>query len=82
MKRLGCKLALIYLLSAPLLAYPQCSLCRDTTAGSAPKIRQGLQRAILVLGLPAGVIFSSIFLLARRIPPREETSQQSPDEQT
>ena len=48
-----------------------CSLCKDTTAGSAPRVRQSLRRAILILGLPAGGIFIGILVLARRIKPRE-----------
>jgi hypothetical protein len=49
-----------------------CSICRDTTAGSAPHMRQGIRRAILVLGVPAGAIFLGILLIARRTKPRED----------
>ncbi len=60
-------------LSLPMAAHAQgCSMCRDTTAGSAPKVRQGLRRAIWVLAIPAGGIFTGILLLARRLPPRED----------
>ena len=51
-----------------------CSLCRDTTAGSAPHVRQSLRRAILILGLPAGSIFLGILVLARKIKPREDSA--------
>lgn len=45
----------------------QCSMCRDSTAGSVPQVREGLRRAIPVLGIPAIVIFSGIFFLAFRL---------------
>jgi hypothetical protein len=64
-------LALAALLCLPLLTYAQgCSLCRDTTAGSAPKTREGLRRGILVLGLPAGAVFVGILALASKMKPR------------
>jgi hypothetical protein len=43
-----------------------CSMCRDTTAGSAPQIRAGLRRAIPVLAIPAIALFVSFFVIARR----------------
>lgn len=43
-----------------------CSMCRDTTAGSAPQIRAGLRRAIPVLAIPAIALFIGFFALARR----------------
>jgi hypothetical protein len=64
------------LLTLPHAIHAQgCSLCKDTTAGSAPKARQGLRRAILVLGIPAGTIFLGILLIACRIQPREREGQ-------
>jgi hypothetical protein len=61
------------MLSLSLAAYGQgCSMCRDTTAGSAPKVRQALRKAILILAIPAGGIFVGILLLARRMGPRED----------
>jgi hypothetical protein len=61
-------------LSLPLPIHAQgCSLCRDTTAGSAPHARQSLRRAILILGIPAGGIFLGILVVARKIKPREDT---------
>jgi hypothetical protein len=60
-------------LALPLASHAQgCALCRDTTAGSAPRIRQSLRRAILVLGLPAGAVFIGILVVAKRIKPRED----------
>jgi hypothetical protein len=60
-------------LALPLTARTQgCSLCKDATAGSAPHAREGLRRAILVLGVPAGAIFAGILLVAQRIKPRED----------
>jgi hypothetical protein len=50
-----------------LAAHAQgCSMCRDTTAGSAPQIRSGLRRAIPVLAIPAIALFVGFFALARR----------------
>jgi hypothetical protein len=55
------------LLSPALAAHAQgCSMCRDTTAGSAPQIRAGLRRAIPVLAVPAIAIFLGFFVVARR----------------
>lgn len=72
MKRLRVSLVLAALLSITALSHAQgCSLCKDSTAGSAPIVRQSLRRAILILGLPAGGIFIGILVLARRIKPRE-----------
>jgi hypothetical protein len=55
------------LLCSALAAHAQgCSMCRDTTAGSAPQIRAGLRRAIPVLALPAIALFIGFFVVARR----------------
>jgi hypothetical protein len=55
------------LLSPALLARAQgCSMCRDTTAGSAPQVRAGLRRAIPVLAVPAIGLFIAFFVVARR----------------
>ncbi len=48
-----------------------CSLCRDSTAGSAPKAREGLRRGILVLGIPAGAVFLGILAVAWKIKPQD-----------
>jgi hypothetical protein len=67
-------LALSIALVLPLPIHAQgCSLCRDTTAGSALHVRQALRRAILILGLPAGSIFLGILAVARKIKPREDS---------
>ena len=72
MKRIRYLLILAALLAVSSLGHAQgCSLCRDTTAGSAPRVRQGLRRAILVLGVPAGAVFLGILIVARNIKPRE-----------
>jgi hypothetical protein len=56
------------LLSSALVAHAQgCSICRDTSAGSAPQIRAGLRRAIPVLAIPAIGLFIAFFVVARRI---------------
>ena len=43
-----------------------CSMCRDTAAGSAPRMRQSLRRAIPILGIPAGVLFLTMLTVAWR----------------
>ena len=58
---------LTLLLSPALVARAQgCSMCRDTTAGSAPQVRAGLRRAIPVLAIPAIGLFIAFFVVARR----------------
>ena len=55
------------LLLSALAAHAQgCSMCRDTTAGSAPQIRAGLRRAIPVLAIPAIALFVGFLVIARR----------------
>lgn len=77
MKRIRYLLVLAALLAVSVSSHAQgCSLCRDTTAGSAPRVRQGLRRAILVLGLPAGVIFLGILVVARNVKTRDADSGQ------
>ncbi|HEX5234805.1 MAG TPA: hypothetical protein VFW25_05685 [Silvibacterium sp.] len=62
-----------FLLCLPAMSVAQgCSLCRDTTAGSAPKAREGLRRGILVLGVPAAAIFVGILAVGWKIKPRED----------
>jgi hypothetical protein len=62
----NCILSLL-LLAPALTAHAQgCSMCRDTTAGSAPQIRAGLRRAIPVLAIPAIALFLGFFVIARR----------------
>jgi len=71
-KQIRYLLVLAALLAVSALSHAQgCSLCRDTTAGSAPRVRQGLRRAILVLGVPAGAVFLGILVAARNIKPRD-----------
>jgi hypothetical protein len=58
---------LTLLLSPALVARAQgCSMCRDTTAGSAPQVRAGLRRAIPVLAIPAIALFVGFVVVARR----------------
>ncbi|HEY3990260.1 MAG TPA: hypothetical protein VGM02_13240 [Acidobacteriaceae bacterium] len=55
------------LFACTLAAHAQgCSMCRDTTAGSAPQIRAGLRRAIPVLAIPAIALFVGFFVVAGR----------------
>jgi len=73
-KRLQFLLGLAFLLLTfvPPIYAQGCSLCRDTTAGSAPHVREALRRAILILGIPAGTIFLGILVVAHKIKPRED----------
>jgi hypothetical protein len=65
---------LAFALALPLSSHAQgCSLCKDTTAGSAPRAQQSLRRAILIMGIPAGAIFLGILVVARKIKPREDS---------
>jgi hypothetical protein len=73
-KRLRILLVLSTALAFPALSHTQgCSLCRDTTAGSAPRVIEGVRRAILVLGLPAGAVFLGILAVAKKVKPREDS---------
>jgi hypothetical protein len=65
MKRQTGLLMLALVLFPAFVARAQgCSVCRDTTAGSAPQMRQGLRRAIPILGIPAAALFVGILVLA------------------
>ena len=60
-------LGTVFLLgAAPVRGLQGCSLCKDTTAGSSPRAQAALRKAILVLGVPAGVVFVGLFALAWR----------------
>ena len=59
-------LAALLLSNAPAAHAQGCSMCRDTTAGSAPKVRAALRRAIPVLAIPAIALFVGFFFVARR----------------
>jgi len=58
---------------SPALFGQGCSLCRDTTAGSAPQARKALLWAIPLLGIPAIGIFAGVLLLARTIQPGQQS---------
>lgn len=73
----------VLLLSPTIVAHAQgCSMCRDTTAGSAPQIRAVLRRAIPILAVPALGLFIAFFVVARRIDAwhRIEASRRIDDE--
>jgi hypothetical protein len=73
MKRALSAAALTLALTLPLLSHAQgCSLCKDATAGSAPRQREALRHAILILGIPASGIFLGILIVARKIKPQED----------
>lgn len=75
MKRLAASVALAVLFSLSpqsLLRAQTCSMCRDTTAGSAPQMRAGLRRAIPVLGIPAAALFLGMLVVAVKTRPHGE----------
>ncbi len=51
-----------------------CSLCRDTTAGSAPQVRKSLRLAIPILAIPAAGMFTTIlyYSIARKTKPQDK----------
>ena len=52
----------------PLQARAQgCSMCRDAAAGSSPRVRQSLRRAIPILGVPATALFLGMLGVAFRL---------------
>lgn len=52
----------------PLQARAQgCSMCRDAAAGSSPRMRQSLRRAIPILGVPATALFLAMLGVAFRL---------------
>lgn len=61
---------------AALLLLPSasfaCPACRDVTAGSAPQVRAGIRKGILVLGIPAGAVFLGILGVAWKMKPQAE----------
>ncbi len=71
------KFALIFILLLVLGPASQalaqgCTMCRDTTAGSAPQVRAALRKAIPVLGIPAVGLFLAVLIVARRVTPGRE----------
>jgi hypothetical protein len=59
-------LAILFLTCALSVRAQGCSMCRDTTAGSAPQMRAGLRKAIPILAIPAIALFVGFFALAQR----------------
>jgi hypothetical protein len=59
-------MTMVLLLPALVARSQGCSMCRDTTAGSAPQVRAGLRRAIPVLAIPAIALFIGFFVVAHR----------------
>jgi hypothetical protein len=67
MKKILLGMVLASTMIFPALASAQgCSMCRDTAAGSAPRMRQSLRRAIPILGVPAGVLFLAMLTVVWR----------------
>jgi hypothetical protein len=61
-----CLMAMVLLSPALVTRAQGCSMCRDTTAGSAPQVRAGLRRAIPVLAIPAIALFIGFLVVAHR----------------
>lgn len=68
------------LLAAPSVSFA-CPACRDVTAGSAPQMRAGIRKGIIVLGIPAGAVFLGILGVAWKMKPRAE-EEESTEEKT
>jgi uncharacterized membrane protein len=67
MKKIFLGIVLAGAMLSPALATAQgCSMCRDTVAGSAPRMRESLRRAIPILGVSAGVLFLTMLTVAWR----------------
>jgi len=67
MKKIFLGIVLAGAMLSPATAPAQgCSMCRDTAAGSAPRMRQSLRRAIPILGIPAGVLFLAMLTVTWR----------------
>lgn len=62
------------LLAAPATSFA-CPACRDVTAGSAPQMRAGIRKGIIVLGIPAGAVFLGILGLAWKMKPHPEEEE-------
>ena len=76
MRRLLLIVLLGIALCVPVAGHAQsCSLCRDSTAGAPAQEREGMQRGILVLGIPAGGVFVGILLVALRMKPKPEEQE-------
>ena len=61
-----CLMTMVLLWPALVARAQGCSMCRDSTAGSAPQVRAGLRRAIPVLAVPAIGLFIAFFVVAHR----------------
>lgn len=60
--------------TVPALA--QCSMCRTALSAQGPEAAEAFNRAILILLVPAVVLFSSVFLLVFRAPKGGDESKQ------
>ncbi|MFZ0661649.1 MAG: hypothetical protein WAM66_03065 [Acidobacteriaceae bacterium] len=72
-------LAALLLLPVSNLAY---AAARDMTNGLPPQARAGMVRGLLVLGIPAVLVFVGILTLALKMKPRERSLREeaaSPD---
>src|SRR5882757_6350697 len=69
---------MLLLSSAPAVHAQGCSMCRDTTAGSAPQVRAGIRRAIPMLAIPAIALFAGFFVVARRTDTRLDSDTEVP----
>jgi hypothetical protein len=68
-RQIGVLLLFLVLFPAYFSHAQGCSMCRDTTVGSAPQMRQGLRKAIPILGIPAAALFLGILLFAGKTRP-------------
>lgn len=75
MRKLWASAMLAALLAAPSISFA-CPACRDITAGSAPQMRAGIRKGIIVLGIPAGAVFLGILGVAWKMKPQAEERDQ------
>lgn len=80
MRKLWASATLAALLAVPSTSFA-CPACRDATVGSAPQMRAGIRKGIIVLGIPAGAVFLGILGLAWKMKPQAE-KEESTEEKT
>ena len=74
--KLAIPLLALVLIAAAVPASAQCPMCRTAVAAGGDKAGDTFDRAILVLLIPAVVMFSSVFLLSLRY--RNTVGQEEP----
>lgn len=76
---LAVRVAAALLLALPSRVLAQCAMCRTAAAAQGARAASTLNTAILILLLPALVLFSAVFLLAFRCPAAPASDDESDD---